>query len=178
LSRPAVSDHSCRSLTSGSLRALLHRSSALRSVPLSRGVLATTASADFSSGSRPRRSPWVSNVTFTSHRRALPAAFRATIGLRCCLSARPRFRPHCPFVFLRSKFCLWPFRAGSSRSRPGSSYGWRRRPRPGLIARIVTLPAKHTSGVALRLPPQSKFVTPMPCLLEIWPDDFRPSPNE
>ena len=157
MSRPAVSDHSCRSLASGSLRALLHRSSALRSSPLSWGILATTASADFSSGSRPRRSPWVSNVTFTSRRRALPTAFRATIGLRCRLSARPRFRPHCPFVFLRSKFCLWPFRTDSSRSRTGRSYGWRRHPRPGLLTRLVTLPAKHTSGVALRFPPHSKF---------------------
>ena len=119
MSRPAVSDRSCRSLPSGSLRALLHRSSALRSSLLSQGVFTTMASADCSSGSHHRRSPWVSNMTFTSCRRALPTAFRATIGLRCRLPAHPRFRPHCPFVFLQSKFCLRPFRADSSRSQPG-----------------------------------------------------------
>ena len=65
------------------------------------------------------RSPWVSEITFATRRRTLPVALRMTFGFRCCSPAHPHHRPHCPFVFLRSYLGLRPFRAVSSRSRPG-----------------------------------------------------------
>ena len=58
-------------------------------------------------------------MTFPTRRQTLPATLRMTFGFRCYSPAHPRNRPLCLFVFLRSYLCLRPFRAVSSRSRPG-----------------------------------------------------------
>ena len=42
-----------------------------------------------------------------------------TFGFRRYSPANPRTRPHCPFVFLRSRLCSRPFRARPSRIEPG-----------------------------------------------------------
>ena len=70
-------------------------------------------------GLSPGRSPWVSVMTFPTRRQTLPATLRMTFGFCCYSPAHPRNRPLCLFVFLRSYLCLRPFRAVSSRSRPG-----------------------------------------------------------
>ena len=70
-------------------------------------------------GLSPCSSPWVSVIPFDAGRQTLPLTLWMTFGVRCCQPAHPCNRPLCLFVFLRSLLCFRPFRAVSSRSRPG-----------------------------------------------------------